>query len=109
LGADAVTPGPGRRGDDAPQQLAADAAEYREIAGKLRAASTHALTVVDRVVRAATPATWDGRWAGECGATIAAWRSAAEASAAELARRAAALETHARDLDDRAAAASHTG
>jgi hypothetical protein len=97
---------PGRHGGGEPQRLAADAAELREIAGKLRATATGALTVVDRVVRAATPQTWDGPWARECDAAIAAWRAAAEASAAELTRRAAVLDSHARGLDDRAASAA---
>jgi hypothetical protein len=90
-------------------QLTEDAAEVREIAGKLRAAAAAALAVLDRVVRMDTPVTWAGHWARECGATVAAWQAAAETSAAELARRAAVLESYAAVLDDRAAAARSSG
>ncbi len=83
--------------------LTDDAAELREIAGKLRVAAASALGVLDRVSRLDTPASWDGPWARECGATIEAWRAAAADTAAQLARRAAVIDSHARTLDDRAA------
>jgi hypothetical protein len=88
--------------------LTEDAAELREIAGKLRVAAASALGVLDRVVRLDTSASWEGPWATECGATIEAWRAAAADTAAQLARRAAVIDAHARDLEDRAATLATT-